>query len=132
MGSRASTQAALPGLPQQTELAYLAGLLDRSGGIVRDPAGLKLVVSEKLRSWLLVRFGGFETAAGAWWLTQQATLLYLLPQVRRYAVPRGPQLEALEALVAHSANRERYHGDDEWRQRRDQLREAVQVTAYLA
>lgn len=125
MGSKAAQTAKLPGPPAQTEIAYLAGLLER-GGFVADPAGLKLTAGLQRRGWLVMRFGG-STTGRCWWLTQQASLLYLLPRIAVYLIERRGECVALEALVAHCANRRSYHGDPQWRARRETLRSAVRA-----
>lgn len=126
MGSRASRRAKLPGLPQQTDLAYLAGLVDRGGGFVTRPPGLKIRAAPALRSRLLQRFGGTEhSASGTWTLSQTATLTYLLPALSPFVIARQLELEAMIQLLAHHTSRPNYHGDEEWRERREQLRAAV-------
>lgn len=133
MGSRASTRASLPGPPEQAEIAYLAGLLDRSGGFVATPAvvGLKIVAPPALRNWLVLRFGGSDSTR-AWTLTRQADLNFLLPRLRSYLVTRVDECEAMLALLEHLAAREGYHGDDAWRQRRADLIAAVRAARSLA
>lgn len=129
MGSRASTKPALPGPPQQVEIAYLAGLIDRGGGFTAsrpNAVGLKLVCSRPLRQWLVMRFGGSDTAR-SWWLTRQANLLFLLPRVLPYLVVRTDECKAMIALLEHTAERGSYHGDAAWRQRRDDLMGAVRA-----
>lgn len=127
MGSTAARTSHLPGLAQQVELAYLAGLLDRAGGFNAakpNTIGLRLTVDDELGEWLLLRFGG--TLSGrTWWLTRQADLAVVLAGVEPFLVARRARCAALRALVAHLRARTSYHGTPEWRERRSQLMRAV-------
>jgi len=129
MGSRASSSATLPGLPEQVEIAYLAGLIDRGGGFTAsrpNAVGLKIVCTRPLRHWLVLRFGGSDTTR-VWWLTRQADLLFLLPRVLPYLVVRTDECKAMIALLEHVSARASYNGDAEWRQRREDLMGAVRA-----
>lgn len=128
MGSRASTRASLPGPPEQTEIAYLAGLVDRGGGFVVSErvVGLKVVAAPALRNWLVLRFGGHDSTR-AWTLTRQANVAFLLPRLLPYLVARADECKAMMELVSHCQARGGYHGTDEWRRRRDDLIAAVRV-----
>lgn len=129
MGSRAAVAPTLPGPPEQVEVAYLAGLIDRGGGFTAstpNTVGLKLVCRRPLRHWLVLRFGGSDTTR-AWWLTRQANLLFLLPRVEPYLVVRADECRAMIALLEHVSSRSTYNGDDDWRQRRDELMAAVRA-----
>lgn len=129
MGSRASTQHSLPGPPQQVELAYLAGLVDRSGGFTAsrpNTIGLKVTCSPALRRWLLMRFGGFDTSR-CWWLTRRADLAYVITHMRPFLVVRGGQAEAMSTLLDHLNGRDDYHGSPEWRRKRVELMSAVRA-----
>lgn len=126
MGSKASRTASLPGPPQQTELAFLAGLLERGGFIATRPnmVGIKITGSEALVDWLAVRFGG-RASGRTWWLLRQADVLFVAQQVRPYLVTAISTCEAMCGLLEHTRARELYHGDDEWRTERDRLLRAV-------
>lgn len=127
MGSRASSSPAIPGPPEQVEIAYLAGLIDRGGGFTAsrpNAVGLKIVCTPALRDWLGMRFGGSGTRA--WWLTRQANLLFLLPRVLPYLVVRADECRAMIALLEHVSDRGGDR-DEAWRQRRDDLMGAVRA-----
>lgn len=120
----------MPGVPQRTDFAFLAGLLDRGGGFCASERsstiGLKVVAPPKLRIWLVMRFGGSDTTR-AWWLTRHADLRYVLTQVRPFLVARERAAAAMIDLIDHMDSRESYHGDAAWRKRRDQLKGVVRA-----
>lgn len=122
MASRAGRGAKLPGPPQQTDLAYLAALLDRGALLcARDNSlGLRVTGSVPLRHWLSSRFGGW-TSGRTWHQTHQSTVRYLLMAVRPYVVVRSHELEAMMVLLDHLANRGDYRGDVEWQAERTRL-----------
>lgn len=128
MPTRASVTPSIPGPPEQVEIAYLAGLIDRGGGFTAsrpNAVGLKIVCQRPLRHWLAMRFGGSDTVR-AWWLTRQSNLLFLLPRVLPYLVVRSDECRAMIALLEHVSAREAER-DDAWRQRRDDLMGAVRA-----
>jgi hypothetical protein len=131
MGSKAASHVRLPGVPQHSDFAYLAALLDRGGFCARaksSTVGLKVVAPPKVRNWLVMRFGGQDTTR-AWWLTRQADVRYVLTRVRPYLVVRGRAAGAMIELIDHLASRESYHGDPEWRRERDRLKGAVRAAS---
>jgi hypothetical protein len=124
MGSKAAPQVGLPGPPVQSELAYLAGLLDRGGMVASRSIGLKIEGPPPLLAWLRSCFGG-SISSGTWWLTRQADLLFILPRVEPHLRVKKLRCRTLCRLVAHCHNRASYHGDPEWRAERDRLRQLV-------
>lgn len=126
MGTRASRTTALPGSPQQVELAFLAGLLERGGFVAARPnmIGLKITGSEALVEWLATRFGG-RASGRTWWLLRQADVLFVTRHVEPYLVSSVATCRAVRRLLEHSQARSSYHGDDEWRAERDRLLRAV-------
>lgn len=126
MGSKASKTTVLPGHPQQVELAFLAGLLERGGFIAprSNMVGLKVTGSERLVEWLVIRFGG-RAHGRTWWCLRQADVLLVLGMVRPYLVTGIATCDAMRCLLEHAGARDAYHGDDQWREERDRLLRAV-------
>lgn len=136
MGSRAASRAKIPGLPTREELAYLAGLLDNGGTVLASNSrrgtivGLRITASPPLRSWLIMRFGGREEdGPRAWFLTQTAALLLILPRLRPFLIQKRGEVQALERLCQHLTHRESYHGTAAWRGERARLIDVVHVAA---
>lgn len=133
MGSRAPQTHAIPGPPSGVELAYLAGLFDRAGGLTLNPLGLKLRVADLQGLWLERRFGGHwrcdpfapPGTPEHWWLSTQTELLDTLMRLHPYVLGRVGELEAMILLLQHVRDRRSYHGDDEWRQTRSDLMDAL-------
>lgn len=129
MASRGSPTTVLPGPPQQTELAYLAGLVDRAGGFMAsrpNAIGLKIVCGPTLRNWLVMRFGGHDSSR-AWTVTRQADLGFLLPRLLPYLVTRSAECSAMIALVGHVSSRPTYRPDQDWKTERTRLMDAVRA-----
>lgn len=122
----------LPGLPSQTDLAYLAGLIDGCGTFAcaekSSTIGLKISAPPRLRNWLVLRFGGYDTAR-AWWLTRQADLRYVVTGVAPYLVRKRAPAQTFLVLLGHLATRESYHGTAEWRAERERLKAACRRAA---
>lgn len=118
----------LPGPPQQTELAYLAALIDRSGTFCASAnsgtVGIKITAPPALRNWLVMRFGGADSSR-AWTLSRQADVRYVATGVLPYLVVKRRAGAAFLLLLEHMATREHYHGTAEWRAERDRLKADV-------
>lgn len=135
MGSRSPATPVVPGPPSREELAYLAGLFDRGGGLTLDPPGLKIACHPFLAGWLLSRFGGHfypgrgdgpRFPRGYWWLCRQAEMLDTCHRLETHVIERRAEFAAMRHLLEHLADPDRpYHGGGEWALRRDQLKELV-------
>lgn len=128
VGSKAAPNVKLPGPPQQTELAYLAALVDRSGTFCASAnsstVAIKVTAPPALRLWLMVRFGGID-GPRSWQLSRQADLRYVATGIAPYLVVKRGAGTAFLDLLAHLATRESYHGTADWRAERDRLKGEV-------
>lgn len=133
VGTRASKTTSLPGPPQQVELAFLGGLLERGGFVAARPnlIGLKIVGDPRLVDWLAVRFGG-RASGRTWWCLRQADVVFVLGHVRPYLVTAIGTCDAMRRLLEHIQGRASYHGDDEWRDERERLLRAVRAARAAA
>lgn len=118
----------LPGPPQRTELAYLAALVDRSGGFCASQQSatiaIKLSAPPELRQWLLLRFGGHQSQT-SWILGRQADLHYVATGIAPFLVVKRRAGAAFVELLEHCARRPSYHGSADWRAERDRLKAEV-------
>lgn len=132
MGSKAASQAKLPGIPDVAACAWIGGLIDRSGGFATNPIGLKITGPYPLCRQLYIVAGGrihvpdrpqdMLSAKATWWQTRQADLRVLLPRIRPHVRVRYAQLDAMVELLEHLETRKSYHGDKRFRAKREQLR----------
>lgn len=131
MGSKAASQAKLPGIPDVAACAWIGGLIDRSGGFATNPIGLKITGPYPLCRQLYIVAGGRIVAPeiaripgprATWWQTRQADLRVLLPRIRPHVRVRYAQLDAMVELLEHLETRKSYHGDKRFRAKREQLR----------
>lgn len=106
MGRPARSQATLPGVPMREELAYLAGLIDKAGGIVTTRSGavrFQIRCAPEVREWLVTRFGGY-VSGDHWCLSTQADVLYVATRVRGYTVRCSTALDAVVARLQKRAD----------------------------
>jgi hypothetical protein len=131
------------GEPTQTDLAYLAGLIDGEGHVSIHPkkAIVLCMTDIPLLDWCHAKFSGTmsgnwinEKNASArprkmWHLSRIADLAYVLPLLDPYLVLKRAECDALRRLALHSLSPDgfatggsRGHGrTQEWRDRRDAI-----------
>lgn len=134
-----------------TDLAYLAGIIDGEGTVVHGAGvtrmtALRVAMTDKVViDWLQSTFGGTiytkpksprGKAYYEWTLQGQDRLLDLIPQIIPYALCKRPQLERMIDLLTHlrtkpsgyvkvSQRPQRRKEWDRWKKRSQVLREKV-------
>lgn len=86
------------GPPTVAELAYLAGLIDRAGGLLLGTPGVKIRCGRELGGWLEDRFGG-RWYSGYWWLRKQAEVRDTLSRLDPYLIERQRAARSVRARL---------------------------------